>query len=440
MAVFVVLSAVQGVRMRCTFCVLVLLLWAAPIRGQTTVASVKSHIPRLEKCLEENILRFWLSKSVDRTHGGYTINFGPDGESKGPGTRGIVTQARTLWMFARAAREGYGNYEQLMRAAEHGWNFLRDSLWDRTHGGFYWEVDARGAPLRPKKHMYGQAFALYALSEYYLASHRKDVLDFASMFFELLDSKAHDREYGGYRESFETDWQVQQAGPEPGYLGDPSLKLMNTHLHLLESITAFYRASRSPLARERLIELITIESNAVVRKGLTACTDKYSRDWKPRLEGDYARVSYGHDLENIWLLADACKAAGLPVYPFIDLFESVFAYALEYGYDRLHGGFWYAGGFRKPADDRRKSWWVQSEALVSALYMYRMTGDKKYLEVFDQTWRFVDRYQVDWKHGEWWPVVSEDLKPQGDKGDIWKAGYHNARAMIECLAILHTLR
>ncbi|MEJ7618884.1 MAG: AGE family epimerase/isomerase, partial [Pyrinomonadaceae bacterium] len=154
---------------------------------------------------------------------------------------------------------------------------------------------------------------------------------------------------------------------------------MNTHLHLLEALTTFYRASRLPVARERLLELINIETNAVVRKGLAGCTDKFERDWTPRLDKDYARVSYGHDLENIWLLIDACDAVGVSNYPFLDLYRALFSYSLKYGYDQERGGFYYYGGFDRPAENLNKDWWVQAEAVVSALYMYRLTKDPIYL-------------------------------------------------------------
>ena len=48
-----------------------------------------------------------------------------------------------------------------------------------------------------------------------------------------------------------------------------------------------------------------------------ACTDKYNRDWTRRLDSDYARVSYGHDIENVWLLMDACAAVGLSNTPLL---------------------------------------------------------------------------------------------------------------------------
>ncbi len=425
--------------LRLFFCSLVFSL-ATIAQAQVTLATAQAHAPRIEKALKENILGFWYPRCIDSRNGGYTINFGPTGEPKGPGTKGIVTQSRQIWLFSRMARGGYADSKEMLAAADHGYRFLKEKMWDKQHGGFYWEVDASGdKALKPRKHMYGQSFALYALSEYYMASKRKDVLEFATMFFNMLEAKSHDKLYGGYLESFERDWSPQQ-GSEPGYMGDPALKIMNTHLHMLESVTAYYQASKSPLARERLLELITIESNTVVRKGLVACTDKYDRNWTPRLEGNYARVSYGHDLENIWLLVDACKVAGVPVHPLIDMFKDLFAYSRKYGYDEKNGGFWSSGPFREAASDRDKSWWVQAEALVSALYMYKLTRDAQYLEVFDKTWRFTDKYQIDWKNGEWWSSVREDLVGRGDKANIWKAGYHQGRAMIECLELLRELK
>jgi cellobiose epimerase len=399
----------------------------------------QSYIPRLERNLKENILPFWLNKSIDRINGGYTINFGPRGEANGPGVKMIVSQARTVWLFARAARAGYCGKECL-DAAEHGYRFLRGKMWDERNGGFYWEVDATGnKKQRTGKHLYGQSFALYAVSEYALATRRKDLLDFAVKFFNLLEAKAHDAKFGGYHEFFDAGWG--EAKDESPYLGgNPGLKLMNTHLHLLEALTTFYRASKLPLARERLIELINIQSNAVVRKSLGACTDKYERDWTPRLEGEFARVSYGHDLENIWLLIDACDAAGISNYPLLDLYRTLFDYSMKFGYDTREGGFFDSGWFNQPADRLTKVWWVEAEAIVSALYMFRLTREPKYLAVFEKTYQFIEKYQTDWENGEWHANINPNGQPQGDKAQPWKAGYHNGRAMIESMQILKELK
>jgi mannobiose 2-epimerase len=394
------------------------------------------YTPLLQKILTKNIVPFWHDKGIDRTNGGYTISFDIEGKLREPVAKMIVTQARQVWLFSRLARAGYEPQKNLA-AAEIGYRFLTEKMWDAQNGGFYWEVDATGdRKLQPNKHLYGQSFALYALSEYALASGRKDVLAFATDFFHLLEAKAHDATYGGYNECFTPDWKPLPASEPSPVGGTADLKLMNTHLHLLESVTTFYRASKLPLARTRLLELIDIESNAVVRKNLGACTDKYDRNWTARLDNNYARVSYGHDIENIWLLMDACDAAGVSNGPFLDLYKTLFEYGLKYGYDGADGGFFNSGPFNSPADDRSKSWWVQAEVIVSALRMYEVTKDSKYLAVFEKTFDFINTKLVDWKTGEWYETISAQGQPRGSKGSVWKAGYHNGRSMIECIEIL----
>jgi mannobiose 2-epimerase len=409
------------------------------VGGHAGAQDPRSLAPAIERNLQQSVITFWYPRVIDREHGGYLIDFDATGRFKGQAPKMIVTQARMLWLSARLMRDGRAD-DVVRDAARVGYRFLMDHMWDREHGGFYWEVDRSGAVVAPHKHLYGQAFGLYALSEYAMASGDKQVLADAQRLFALLEDRAHDREFGGYREFFASDWGPPPAGVTP-YLGvSADLKLMNTHLHLMEAVATFYRASHSAGAATRLAELITIQSNTVVRKASGACTDQYARDWTPRLTPETSRASYGHDLENIWLLVDAHEALGLPVAPLTDLFKTVFAYSLAHGYDREHGGFYDSGPLGSDADRRNKTWWVEAEALVSALTMFRLTRDPVYAKVFAETWRFVDEQQTDWKNGEWFETVTPDGLGIGDKAHRWKAGYHNGRALLECLRLLKGLQ
>ena len=392
--------------------------------------------PSIEKNLSQAVIAFWYPKSIDREDGGYLIDFDAHGAFKGEGPKMIVTQARMLWLSSRLIREGRGG-DQMREAARQGYRFLMDHMWDREHGGFYWEMDRAGRRVvAPHKHLYGQAFGLYALSEYARATGDAQALADARRLFDLLESKAHDATYGGYVEFFASDWSPAPSDVQP-YLGVPTgVKTMNTHLHLMEAVAAFYRASHLPLAATRLAELVTIQSSTVVRKSVGACTDQYERDWTPRLEPSTARASYGHDLENIWLIVDAEDALGAPVSVHLDLFKTLFANAMAHGYDAAGGGFFDSGPLGKDADRRTKTWWVQAEALVSALTMFRLTGDAAYADVFRKTWSFVNERQTDWTSGEWFESVGPDGPVAGDKGHRWKAGYHNGRALLECLRLI----
>src|SRR5437867_2186162 len=51
----------------------------------------------LERILTENILSFWYPQVVDTKDGGYRLNHDLEGRWRGPATKHLVTQARTVW-------------------------------------------------------------------------------------------------------------------------------------------------------------------------------------------------------------------------------------------------------------------------------------------------------------------------------------------------------
>ena len=336
---------------------LLFVLAAGPAPAQTAV-EVRATAPALEKNLTSNILAFWYPASIDREHGGFLIDHGADGKFRGLAPKALVTQARMLWLSSRLVRDGRGG-PAMRAAADQGYRFLMDRMWDRESGGFYWEVDRAGTTVvHPHKHLYGQAFGLYALAEYSRATGSVAARDDARRLFALIEEKAHDSQYGGYREFFARGWGPPPPDVRPYLGGTADLKLMNTHLHLMEALTTLYLADPAPLVATRLSELVKIQSDTVVRKGVGACTDQYERDWTPRLEADTARASYGHDLENIWLLVDALDALKQPVAPYVGLFRQLFDYSLKHGYDAERGGFYDSGPLGADADRRDKVWWV----------------------------------------------------------------------------------
>ncbi len=393
---------------------------------------------KIDRILTTNVVPFWYPGTLDTEHGGYRLNHGPDGAYRGTADKYLVTQARGVWFFSRLARSTYGTKAHL-EAAELGYRFLRDRMWDDEFGGFYWAVDSSGTrAVLPDKHCYGQSFGLYALSEYYLATKDPEAKALAQTLFTLLVTRAHDGRFGGYIETFAPNRTPRVSGPN--YMGVTSgLKLMNTHLHLMEALTSYYAAIEDPRAREPLQELFVIQSNTVVRKDVGACTDKYAPDWTPLAGPEFDRVSFGHDIENVWLLIAACNALKLPNELCIELYDSLFGYALAYGYDAEEGGFYDSGPFFQPADRRQKTWWVQAECMVSALWMFRLTNDPRYWDCFEKTLQWILARQVDWQGGDWHADILPNGKASGDKAGPWKDPYHQGRALLEASELLEEL-
>ena len=310
----------------------------APAATVDRVAAVKALAPRIEQNLRENVVPFWFPRCVDTVNGGYTVHYGPKGEVLGGGVKMIVTQSRQLWLASALLRSRYAIPASATRPTT-AIRFLRDVMWDKANGGFYWQVDVTGkqvmrateAPLRPGlRHLRRRRVRDGDGQQGGARRSRCDA-------FRLIDAKAHDGIHGGYREYFAADWSAAPAGDTPPLGAPADLKLMNTHLHLLEAWTTLLRASADPLVRERLIELVDIETHAVVRVGWTAHTDRHRADWTPILDPAAARVSYGHDLENIWLVADALDALNQPIAPYTGFFSSVFAYSTAARLGRRQG-------------------------------------------------------------------------------------------------------
>ena len=80
---------------------------------------------------------------------GYDLNHDGQGRWLGPANPTLVGQARVLWFFAHLRRHGRAVPADAARA-ERGYAILTERLWDRVHGGFFWEVAAKGyAPTCP---------------------------------------------------------------------------------------------------------------------------------------------------------------------------------------------------------------------------------------------------------------------------------------------------
>ncbi|HEX6644678.1 MAG TPA: AGE family epimerase/isomerase [Gemmatimonadales bacterium] len=406
-------------------------------------AALHAHLlgtaPLLERILLENLIPFWHPRVLDRRHGGYHLNHGPDGRSLGPAPKSLVANARCLWFFSRMARGGY-RADEMLAAARHGHDFLVSSFLDDRHGGFFWQVAEDGSrPLDLTKHQYGQAFAIYALAEYALVSGSPAAAAIAEETAEVVESRLRDADGGGYWDRLEGDWKPGRIEPARTRSAAGG-KYLNPMLHLLEAYITLAEARPGSVAAARLPELLLICGSSVVRKQAGSATDAHRADWSPVLDADGARISYGHDLELIHLLIRGAEACGIPPLVLADLFRSLLANARRFGEDTKSGGFHSSGPIGRRADRREKIWWVQAEAMLGALEMYRITGEEAPADAFLATLRWIESYQVDWVHGEWHAFVSSRGRANGRKADAWKGPYHTGRAVIQSLEVLKLLR
>lgn len=410
--------------------------------GYADLASVRQLLPDFEHVLRDNIIDFWTPRCLDREHGGFLVDFDSDGRYVERDRKGLVAQSRMLWFLSSVLASGVETpvspRSALEAAAASGYEFLRSKLYDAENGGFYWEVNRSGSRVtRECKDAYGQAFALFALSQYALSTGDHSARALTEELFGVIDERLHDNEHGGYLEFADSKWRPAPAG-SARYTGPyrPRDKTTNTHLHLLEAVTSYYRLAPSPLARQRLVELIEIQTKTVMRSGFASAYDSFERNWRPSDIERNALVSYGHELENIHLVIDACRAADMPSRPFHEIFRTTLQHALDNGFDWRRGGFYLYGEEGRPAHRREKLWWVQAEALLCMLHAHSDLEQPQALDVFVRTWKFVDRELIDRNKGEWFDQVRPDGTVVRQKGHEWKAAYHTGRCALRCAEIL----
>ena len=388
---------------------------------------------RLEKILKDNIISFWYPNVIDYEFGGYNLSYDIENKSISNGPKMIVSQARMLWFFSKIYKVKFKN-KRFLRAADHGFTFLKEVMWDKKYGGFFWELDPTTKILKPKKHLYGQAFALIALLEYSKVCINDEPLKLAKKLFIILEKNAHDIDNNGYLEYFNQDWSIPPKD-EIGYLGfNHDAKLLNTHIHILEALNYYYRATEDTLAKERLIEMMFILSNTIIDKKSGTCIENFTLDWIPlKIKENERRVYFGHNIKISSVIYTSCKTLNLSNKIFLDFLTHLFSPLIRYGFDSKRGGFYDSGKVFQSADHLNKIWWVQAEGLISLLIMYEITNDEKYLEYFIRTLNWIENYQIDWDNGEWFNEITPKGNPIGPKVNIWKAGYHTTKAILEVL-------
>ncbi len=374
----------------------------------------------------QRILSYWSDHVVDKQHGGFYGALDPYSQVIEDAPKGLVLHARLLWTFSRAYRhDGQPKWLQL---AERARSILHEQFRDSEYGGYYWMLDAQGKPLHTKKQIYGQAFVLYGLTEYVLATGDKTLLPQVQELVSIVE-RSYDPIHGGYYEAYTREWELEQDLR----LGTHDLnekKSMNTHLHILEAYTNVYRVWRSDIIRLRLQYLIQLTAERIVDPVTGHFRLFFDEDWALRSD----RISYGHDIEGSWLLHEAAEVLGDP-----GVMEQIRPVAIALADAVLNNGIDRDGALWNEADpsgiiDRDKDWWPQAEAAVGFINAWQITADIRYYEAAAASWHFIENVLLDHTYGEWFWKVNEAGQPYSEpKVNEWKCPYHNGRACFELL-------
>ncbi|WP_246552700.1 AGE family epimerase/isomerase [Paenibacillus tritici] len=378
--------------------------------------------------LKGNILKFWMDHTLDVSSGGFAGEIDNQMNVIAGAEKSLVLNTRILWTFA-SAYNMYGTKDYL-EMAERAYDYLTLHFTDTEYGGMLWMVNEQGEPSQPKKQIYGLAFAIYAMAEFYNATGRPEALQQAVDLFQLIEKYGYDPLHKGYIEALSRDWKItDNLSLSAKDLNEK--KSMNTHLHILEAYTGLYRVWKSEELKNKLYELIEVMLDHIIDQAGEHFHLFFDEEWHVKSD----TLSYGHDIEGSWLLVEAAEVLGDE-----RLFQRVRARAVTMAEAVLAEGIADDGGIWNEAEngsliDKTKDWWPQAEAIVGFYNAYQLTGDSRFLKAAENTWSFTDKYIIDHKLGEWFWGVDEDLKPldHAPKVSAWKCPYHNSRACFEMI-------
>lgn len=377
----------------------------------------------LQTHLKEKIIPFWQSLR-DGEFGGYYGYMDFDCKIDKAAAKGCILHSRILWFFS--ACYNAIKYERCLEFASHAYEFLKKSFWDDEFGGLYWMVDHKGNVIDSTKHVYVQAFGIYGLSEYYKATQHKEVLDYAKKLFDILEKVC--KKENGYTEQFTRNWRAKENRflSENGVIAS---KTMNTHLHVLEAYTNFYKVYKSEDVQRALEWIVRLFIEKIYDKTTGHFKVFCDEAWENLIDA----VSYGHDIEASWLLDEAAKY--LKDEKLKEKVEQIILKIAEITLNEAFDGQSLINEKVNGRVDKSKIWWTQAEAVVGFFNAYQKSKDPKYLDAALNTWKFIKDHIIDKRGGsEWYWKVNEDLTvPSMPIVEPWKCPYHNGRMCLEII-------
>jgi cellobiose epimerase len=369
------------------------------------------------------ILDYWMKYAVEKNGDGFygIVNEKNIPDKKAP--KAIAITSRILWTYS-ATHQLFPN-SSYPPVAKRAFDYLRKYFVDKEHGGVYWSVASDGSPLQMKKQLYGHAFAIYGLAEYYKITKDEAVLKLAADIFSKMIEHSYDKVNGGYIEAFERDW----SNTDDYILSKaPNSKSMNTHLHLLEAFTNLYSVWKTDSSKFHLRHAIEVMLNHIIDSNTYRMTLFFTKDWQPKSD----IISYGHDIEASWLLYEAAEVLGEEqLIAKCKTMSIKMAVAAADGLAK-DGAINYELNTTTHHLNDGKQWWPQAEAMVGFLNAYQLMGKVNYLQKSQAVWEFIKKYLIDHKNGEWCGGVDANYKVLNcDKVTFWKCPYHNSRSCME---------
>lgn len=382
---------------------------------------------RIHTMLHDDVIPFWMRHSLDHEHGGYLTCLDRDGSLYGT-DKSIWMQGRQIWMLSTLHTRVRPD-DAWLAAARMGADFLARHGFDRD-GRMYFTVTRDGRPLRKRRYLFSESFAVIALAA--LARALRDI-----------DPDASAAHAERAREIFRLMLH---------YLATPGLlepKIIPTTRRVRSLAMPMILVSTAQELRglggdDTWLDAVIAENTRIILEDHARPAEAAVFENIPvegfTLDGPMARtLNPGHAIEAAWFLLREARERGDAQLR--DRACQMLDWTLARGWDQEHGGFFaFQDSEGRPPERLEwdmKLWWPHTEALIATCMAWRDTGRTEYLEWMQRIWDYSVVTFADPEYGEWFGYAHRDgSRANALKGSLWKGMFHVPRALWWCDRLL----
>jgi len=343
-------------------------------------------------------------------------------------------RSRETWITSRMAHVysigAMMRVEGCKELAEKAITGLTGELRDITYGGWYAGLTAEGSII-PSKQCYAHAFVILAASSAYLAG----IEGAEKLLREAIET--YDRFFWNEEEGLAADtWNTEFTELDP-YRG------LNANMHTVEAFLAASDALKDDTYRIRAGRIISCVLDWAEENNYRI-PEHYREDWIPDLDMNIEKpddpfkpygATPGHGIEWARLITEWSLSSGETK----EALDSDTIKAACKLYERAVTDAWNADG--APGLVYTTDWngstvvhdrmhWTLAEAINTSAVLYRVTGEEKYAEQYEEFMRYLDESVLDKSCGSWYHQLDENNKP---KDTVWPGKpdlYHAFQAML----------
>jgi len=387
---------------------------------------IENYIGRYENELCNNVIPFWEKNCEDKKYGGYFSFLDRDGSVYNT-EKFMWMQWRIVYMFATFYRALEKKNESWLETAQRGFDFLEKNGKDKD-GFYYFSLNREGQPSVAPYSIYSDCFAAMGSAALYQATGIEKYRDEANHTMKNYISRMNNPK---------GRWEKNLSGRPP--------RLNLGHFMILANLGHVMKEC-----------IGTNEYDADTARAVETVMDKF---WHPEfrvifenvntdgsfdLEScDGSHINPGHGLESMWFVLQYAEKKNDK-----RLIEKACDYTsglLDFGWDKTFGGIYYfMDVLGKPHVELQadmKLWWPHNEASIAALYAYKLTEDKKFLDWFRRLdeWSFSNF--PDPEYGEWFAYLHRNGSPANMmKGGKWKTFFHLPRFLLVSLKLMNEIK